>query len=163
LGTYDIGCGFMLAIKNSSLGENFWKMESRMCMDAFHGYAHNYVCQTKNHPLGITGAGLKDFKTIKQIFSASNQLATVTCYSSSYRCHVLLKLLFKQWDEEKYLNLGTMILNNYKQALGIINSDSLILQEAMNSLKIHPSELETWHAEEVKYFCMLGSEPEWDI
>lgn len=51
LGTYDIGCGFMSTIENSSLGEDFRKMESRMCMDAFHGYAHNYICQTKNHPL----------------------------------------------------------------------------------------------------------------
>ncbi|KAG1852587.1 hypothetical protein C8R48DRAFT_749778 [Suillus tomentosus] len=163
LGAYDIGCGFTSTIENSSLGENFWKMESCMCVDAFHGYAHNYVCQTKNHPLGITGAGLEDFETIKRIFSASNQLATVTRYSSSYCRHALLELFFKQWDEEKYLNLGTMILNNYKQALGIINSDGLVLQEAMNSLKIHPGELETWRAEEVEYFRTLGSEPEWDV
>ncbi|KAG1858513.1 hypothetical protein F4604DRAFT_1589518 [Suillus subluteus] len=163
LGAYDIGCGFTSTIENSSLGENFRKMESRMCVDAFHGYAHNYVCQTKNHPLGITGAGLEDFETIEQIFSASNQLATVTHYSSSYRHHALLELFFKQWDEEKYLNVGTMILNNYKQALGIINSDGLVLQQAMNSLRIHLGELETWHAEEVEYFCMLGSEPEWDV
>ncbi|KAG1837662.1 hypothetical protein F4604DRAFT_1885677 [Suillus subluteus] len=124
LGAYDIGCGFTSTIENSSLGENFRKMESRI---------------------------------------ASNQLATVTHYSSSYRRHALLELFFKQWDKEKYLNIGTMILNNYKQALGIINSDSLILQQAMNSLRIHLGELETWHAEEVEYFRTLGSEPEWDV
>ncbi|KAG2366644.1 hypothetical protein BDR07DRAFT_1373563, partial [Suillus spraguei] len=94
---------------------------------------------------------------------ASNQLAPVTCYSSSHCHHALFELFFKQWDKEKYLNLGTMILNNYKQALGIINSDGLILQQAMNSLRIHPRELETWRAEEVKYFRTLGLEPEWDV
>ncbi|KAG2370354.1 hypothetical protein BDR07DRAFT_1476360 [Suillus spraguei] len=163
LGTYDIGCGFTLTIENSSLGEKFWKMESHMCVDAFHGYVHNYICKTKNHPLGITGTGLEDFETIDWIFSASNQLAPVTRYSSSHCHHALFELFFKQWDKEKYLNLITMILNNYKQALGIINSDGLILQQAMNSLRIHSGELETWCAEEVKYFHTLGLEPEWDV
>jgi hypothetical protein len=60
LGAYDIGCGFTSTVCASSLGPVFMEKQSRLCVDAFHGYAHNYVCQTRHHPLGIEGAGLED-------------------------------------------------------------------------------------------------------
>ncbi|KAG2351418.1 hypothetical protein BDR07DRAFT_1236916, partial [Suillus spraguei] len=61
LGAYDIGCRFASTVHASSLGPAFMEKQSCLCVDAFHGYAHNYVCQTQHHPLGIEGAGLEDF------------------------------------------------------------------------------------------------------
>jgi hypothetical protein len=77
LGAYDIGCGFSSTVMASSLGPLFKNMDCHLCVNAFHGFAHNYCCQTKHHLLGIDGAGLEDFGTIKCIFSASNALSPV--------------------------------------------------------------------------------------
>lgn len=163
LGAYDIGCGFQSTIRASRLGDAFERQKCRMCVDAFHGYAHNYLCQTKNHPNGITGAGIEDFGTIEHFFSASNAIAPVIRYASSYRRHVFLDLFFKQWDEDKYLNLGTMIYNNYKQALDIVSTESIALDEAKQSLGIQEGDLESWRQEEIEYFAHLGKETEWDV
>ncbi|KAG1792700.1 uncharacterized protein HD556DRAFT_1432574 [Suillus plorans] len=139
LGAYDIGCGFQSTIRASRLGDAFERQKCRMCVDAFHGYAHNYLCQTKNHPNGIVGAGIEDFGTIEHFFSASNAIAP-------------------QWDEDKYLNLGTMIYNNY-----ILSTESIALDEAKRSLDIQEGDLKTWRQEEIEYFAHLGKETEWDI
>ncbi|KAG2101883.1 uncharacterized protein F5147DRAFT_746939 [Suillus discolor] len=165
LGAYNIGCGFSAMVKASSLGPAFTEQESHLCIDSFHRFAthhlncctfiaHNYICQTQHHPLRIEGAGLEDFGATKHIFSASNVLAPVIRYASSYRHH---------WDEEKYMNLGTMLLNNYCQALHIISTDTLALREAMASLNIQQGNIEQWHSEEIEYFHALRQEPEWDV
>ncbi|KAG1853644.1 hypothetical protein F4604DRAFT_1933044 [Suillus subluteus] len=163
LGAYDIGCGFQSTIHASRLGDAFERQKCRMCVDAFHGYAHNYLCQTKNHPNGIFGAGIEDFGIIEHFFSALNTIAPVIQYASSYRRHVFLDLFFKQWDEDKYLNLGTMIYNNYKQALDIVLTESIALAEAKHSLNIQEGDLKTWRQEEIEYFAHLGKEMEWDV
>ncbi|KAG1850194.1 hypothetical protein DFJ58DRAFT_716828 [Suillus subalutaceus] len=162
LGAYDIGCGYSSTVRASSLGTTFMEMQSRLCVDSFHGYAHNYVCQTQHHPLGIEGAGLEDFGVAERIFSASNVLAPVIRYASAYRRHMFLDLFFKQWDEDKYANLGTILLNNYRQALQIISLETVALEEAKTSLGVQDTDLVNWRAEEIRYFQMLGKELEWD-
>ncbi|KAG2119870.1 uncharacterized protein F5147DRAFT_742122 [Suillus discolor] len=163
LGAYDIGCGFSSMVHASSLGTTFTEMQSRLYVDSFHGYAHNYVCQTQHHhPLGIESAGLEDFGIAECIFSASNALAPVIHYASAYCHHMFLDLFFKQWDEDKYTNLGTMLLNNYRQALQIISSETVALEEAKTSLGIQDTDLMNWRAEEIQYFQTLGKEPKWD-
>ncbi|KAG1777132.1 hypothetical protein EV702DRAFT_1179551 [Suillus placidus] len=129
-------CSLVMA---SSLGPLFKKMDCCLCVNAFHGFAHNYRCQTKHHPLGIDGAGLEDFGTIEHIFSASNALAS------------------------KYVNLATMIYNNYHQALQVISKESVALTEAMMSLGITKEDITLWRQEEVEYFHTLGQEPPWDV
>ncbi|KAG1745409.1 uncharacterized protein EDB91DRAFT_1080328 [Suillus paluster] len=151
LGAYDIGC------------PAFMEKQSHLCIDAFHGYAHNYICQTQHHPLGIEGAGLEDFGVAESIFSASNALASVIRYASPYHRHVFLDLFFKQWDEDKYSNLGTMLLNNYWQAQQVISTETIMLREAMSSLGIQEEDLMNWRSEEIQYFQTLGKEPEWDV
>ncbi|KAG1873164.1 hypothetical protein F4604DRAFT_1880999 [Suillus subluteus] len=155
LGAYDIGCGFQSTIRASRLGDAFKRQKCHMCVDAFHGYAHNYLCQMKNHPNGIVGAGIEDFGTIEHFFSASNAIAPIIQYASSYHRH--------QWDEDEYLNLGTMIYNNYKQALNIVLTESIALAEAKHSLNIQEEDLKTWRQEEIEYFAHLGKEMEWDV
>ncbi|KAG1871441.1 hypothetical protein F4604DRAFT_1583258 [Suillus subluteus] len=163
LGTYDIGCGFSSTIESSSLGPLFKQMDCRMCVDVFHGFAHNYKCQTRHHPRGIKGAGLEDFGMAERIFSASNALAPIIRYASAYNRHVSLDMFFKQWDAEKYMNLATMIFNNYRQALHIITHETVMLAEAMASLGIVEGDFALWQEEEVRYFSTLGQEPEYDV
>ena len=82
---------------------------------------------------------------------------------SAYCCRVFIDLFFKQWDAEKYQNLGNMLFNNYKQAHQIIKDEQLALDNAKNSLGIKDGELEKWQKEEAEYFSTLGQEPERDI
>ncbi|PCH43265.1 hypothetical protein WOLCODRAFT_47945, partial [Wolfiporia cocos MD-104 SS10] len=99
---YDIGCEFEGTIRCSSLGWGWKEANCRCCVNAFHGYTHCYPCQMCNHLNVIEGAGIEDLETLERIFSASNNLASVTLHASASRRRVLIDTYFKQWDEEKY-------------------------------------------------------------
>ena len=70
---------------------------------------------------------------------------------------------FQQWDEEKYCNLGTMLLNNYRQALKIVDEDQVILNEILQARNISVEDLDRWQNEQVAYFASLGQEPAEDF
>jgi hypothetical protein len=70
-----------------------------------------------------------------------NQLAPIIQYATAFCQQVFIDMFFKQWDEEKYQNLGTMLLKNYLQALGIIENESMLLLEAMKSLNIQDGDI----------------------
>lgn len=159
----DIGCALKKTIASSSLGSRFKSRGCNCCVNAFHGYSHNWACQKKNHPNVIKGLGLEDLETLERIFSASNAVASVTRYATAYRRRVYIDMFFRQWDEDKYLNLGTMLLGNYRQALSIIANDSLALNDTLVTLGITTSDLDNWQDEEAKFFSTLGQEPAWDV
>ncbi|KAF9490629.1 hypothetical protein BDN71DRAFT_1511118 [Pleurotus eryngii] len=137
---YDIRCSFKSTVASSTLSSQAQAM--RFCINTFHSYSHSYSCQVNNHPNIIPGMGLEDLETLEHVFSLSNQLAAVVCYSSAFQRRLAINAFFQQWDEDKYLNLGTMILNNYKQALWILNEESIVLEEAKKMLGIQPGDLE---------------------
>ncbi|KAI0674940.1 hypothetical protein C8Q78DRAFT_1075288 [Trametes maxima] len=155
---FDIGCTFEGTVKSSSLGPTFMKSGSRICVNAFHGYSHNYRCQLVNHPNILRGIGIKDLETMERIFSASNHLASIVRYASAYRRRVLIDAFFRQWDTEKYQNLGLMLYNNYRQALELIKSLTAELSQVLASLEIGVNELRVYRQEELQYFEELGEE-----
>lgn len=163
MGGYDVGCSFSGTVERSSLGARFAKQKSRLCVNAFHGYSHDYACQVKNHPTFIAGMGLEDLETMERIFSASNQLASVIRYATAYRRRVLIDQFFQQWDTEKYLNLGKMLYDNYRQALDLINELEIVVAEAMKSLEISQDDLDQYAAEERAYLATLGKESVEDL
>jgi hypothetical protein len=159
----DIACSLQKTISGSSLGETFKQKNYRCYVNAMHGYTHNWACQRDNHPIIIKGLGLEDLETLERIFSASNVVAAITRYATPY-CHcVFIDMFFKQWDEEKYSNLATMLYNNYIQALNIITTNSVVLQDALQSLDITEMDLAQWEIEQNEYFWTLSEEREWDI
>lgn len=160
---YDIGCAFQKTIATSSLGPSFSASFSRCLVNAYHGYTHNYACQCKNHPGVVEGVGLEDFETMERVFSSSNEVAGVTRHATGYRRRVFIDLHFQQWDDEKYCNLGTMLLNNYRQALKIIDEDQIILNETLEARNISIEDLDRWQDEQVTYFESLGQEPAEDV
>lgn len=160
---YDIGCVFQKTISSSSLGAQFTESKSRCCVNAFHGYSHNFACQTQNHPNVIDGVGIEDLETMERIFSSSNQVAGVTRYASAYHRRVFIDMFFQQWDDDKYRNLASMLLNNYRQALSIIKDEGTAVEETMHGLGISSTDLETWHREQVSFFETIGEESRWDI
>ena len=161
---YDIGCSFSATVAASSLGPKFQESGSRCCVNAFHGYSHNYLCQAHNHPNIIQGMGLEDLEGMERIFSGSNQLASVTRYSTAYRRRVIIDQYFQNWDAEKYRNLGQWLYSNYVQALKILKEESYALEEAMLSLGITgTAQLDEWHQEQVAYLHTLGKEEDYDV
>ncbi|KAH9847417.1 hypothetical protein C2E23DRAFT_741984 [Lenzites betulinus] len=155
---FDVGCTLAGTIDRSSLGAEFRRLGCRLCVDAFHGYSHSHQCQLRHHPSTIEGAGIEDLGTMERVFSASNQLAPVIRYASRYRRHVLIDQYFKQWDDDKYANLATMLLNNYRQALDIIEQDSKSVDDALGILRCRIEDLTQWRQDEVAYFANVGTE-----
>ncbi|KAI0684138.1 hypothetical protein BC835DRAFT_1293887 [Cytidiella melzeri] len=163
LGGYDIGCAFLSTVQRSSLGPAFQEKNGHFCVCAFHGYSHCHTCQMQFHPNNLAGAGLEDLETMERIFSASNQLASVTRYASPYRRRLFIEAYFRQWDEDKSLNTGTFILSNYRQALEIVEHDAEVLREAMESLGITEANMDEWEREEMGFFARLGDEDNYDV
>ncbi|THU89328.1 hypothetical protein K435DRAFT_821451 [Dendrothele bispora CBS 962.96] len=160
---YDIGCSFSSTINSSSLGPCFNERKCRTCVNAFHGYSHNFLCQLFFHPLNIAGMGLEDLETLERVFSSSNQLVPITRYATAYRRRVLIDLYFRQWDDEKYQNLANMLHNNYLQALEIIETDSRDLNEGLMALGLTTEDLERYYADEAQHFKNLGTESDEDL
>lgn len=133
-------------------------------MNAYHGYAHNYYCQTQNHPNNIEGVGLEDFKTMERFFSGSNAAAGLIRHATKFRRSLYLDLYLKQADADKYLQIGNMLLGNYKQAHQIIRDEGLLLNEALEAEGITTADLDLWQSEQRQYFdSNLGKEPEEDL
>ncbi|KAG6839861.1 hypothetical protein C0991_011015 [Blastosporella zonata] len=160
---YDIGCEFEKTIHSSSLGALFKELDCRCCVNAFHGYSHNYLCQLTHHPNGIEGMGLEDLETLERVFSASNSLAPVTRYMTAYRRRVFIDLYFQHWDDDKYANLATMLYNNYKQALNIIEENTTQVNHVLALYNIDKAALVSLIAEERQYFQALGKRSEGDL
>ncbi|KAJ3717729.1 hypothetical protein C8R42DRAFT_610832 [Lentinula raphanica] len=160
---YDIGCSFGGTITNSSLGEEFKARDCRTCVNAFHGYSHNAVCQQSNHPLNITGMGLEDLETLERFFSCSNQLAAVTRYMTPFRRRMFIDMFLQQWDRDKYQNLATMLHNNVIQALEIIENDGQALQADLDAKGLSFQDLEAFFQDESNHTQELGKETEADL
>ncbi|KAL7283898.1 hypothetical protein ACG7TL_001170 [Trametes sanguinea] len=155
---YDIGCDFSETVANSSLGPDALALGTRFCVNAFHGYSHSYNCQVVFHLNVILGMGLEDLEVLERIFSGSNQLAPIIRYASRYRRWILIDLYFRQWDHEKYSNIGLMLYNNLGQALDIIRSQSPVLDQALKSLQLSVNDLERFSNEEREFFLNLRDE-----
>ncbi|GAW02457.1 hypothetical protein LENED_004115 [Lentinula edodes] len=148
---YDIGCSFSETIAKTSLNEAFQKKKCHTCVNAFHGYSHNTLCQQSFHLTHIKGMGLEDLETLERIFSQSNQLAAVTRYMSRYHHKVFIDLFFWQWDSDKYANLGTMLFNNYIQALAELVHD-------LEQFNLMESDLEAMWVDQAGHFKELEKE-----
>lgn len=162
---YDIGCSFSSTILNSSLGPPFQKSSSRCCVNAFHAAGHSYNCQRTNHPNVIEGMGIEDLEVMERVFSSSNSVARLTRHASSFHRHQFIDLHFQQWDEDKYLNIGTMLFNNYVQALTIVEKDGYALAEALKNMDppLTEADLDGFLKEQLEYAERLEKpETTWD-
>ncbi|PPQ84634.1 hypothetical protein CVT24_007189, partial [Panaeolus cyanescens] len=160
---YDIGCSFQKTIQSTPLGKSFADSGSRCCVNAYHGYAHNFACQCANHPNNLEGLGLEDLETMERLFSLSNAVAIVIRYASKYRRRLFLDLFMRQYDMDKYANLGLMLRNNYVQALKIKLESTVVLDKIYEQRRILPGDLDKWHHDQATYFASLGKEPDADI
>ncbi|KAG8911652.1 hypothetical protein FRC02_006489 [Tulasnella sp. 418] len=154
---YDIGCAFKKTVARSSITG---LEDVQWVVPAMHGYAHNRHCQLSHHPKYVLGAGLEDFETCERTFSFTNHCAAVTRLAMPFHRLQTIDAQFRQYDADKYASLGSFILNNYKQALNIVEEYGDIFSQLYNLEHIKSRDFEKWNAEEEAYLSGLKKEPE---
>ncbi|KAG6846989.1 hypothetical protein C0991_002543, partial [Blastosporella zonata] len=116
-----------------------------------------------HHPNSIEGMGLEDLETLERVFSASNSLAPVTRYMTRHWRRVFIDLYFQQWDNDKYSNLATMLHQNYKQALRIIEENSNDVKHVLGLRHMDEEALVSLIGNEWQYFQTLGKRSKGDL
>lgn len=108
---YDIGCSFTkTALASKLVGPKLVGKRMRFVVCAFHGYAHNRLCQLSYHPLYLDGYGLEDLEGMERVFSLSNTAARLVRYASRFHWLQYLDLHFLQWDDDRYAELSQYVI-----------------------------------------------------
>ncbi|KAJ7430044.1 hypothetical protein B0H11DRAFT_2180943 [Mycena galericulata] len=120
---YDIGCGSETTIKNSPLGPEANLLRFKMLVGAFYGHAHNRKCQLRFLATYVKGLGLEDLEGCERLFSRLNALSKSVRYASVFHRRQLIAMYLEHLDTyETYANLSTFLVNNYKQAVEILDT-----------------------------------------
>ncbi|KAF8184026.1 hypothetical protein K438DRAFT_1598864 [Mycena galopus ATCC 62051] len=122
-----------------------------LLVGAFHGHAHNRRCQLKYLATYVEGMGIKDLEGCECFFSKSNGLSRSVQYASVFHCKQTIRTYPAHVDTfDTYANLSTVLINNYKQAVSILNTKKTAhLEEEkvyLDGLSVDPEE-ETDHME----------------
>ena len=83
-GGFDIGCKFKTTLNNSPLGPRARQLRHTCLVGAFHGHAHNCLCQLSHLATYVKGLGLEDLERCERAFSKSNALAAALRYASIF-------------------------------------------------------------------------------
>ncbi|KAG6809770.1 hypothetical protein H0H92_014809 [Tricholoma furcatifolium] len=160
-GGYDIGCKFGGTVNRSELGEQARQLHFKALVGAFHGHAHNRICQLSNLATYVQGMGLEDLEGCERFFSKSNALASSTRYATAFHRQQKIAGYLAHMDAfETQRSLGNFLTNNYRQALDLL-SGLPALQKAMEDQGIAGPEVFTeWLQEEKAYLQSLSKEPE---
>jgi hypothetical protein len=104
---YDIGCEFETTIKNSPIGDKARRLNLRVLVGAFHGHAHNCMCQLRFLTTYVCGLGLEDLEGCERFFSKSNALSRSTRYASVFHRRQSIATYMAHVDNfETYANLS---------------------------------------------------------
>ncbi|KAF8574809.1 hypothetical protein K439DRAFT_1624059 [Ramaria rubella] len=140
-----------------------WTILNMMRSGKLAKHAHNRLCQLSFHILMSRGFGLKDLETCKHVFAGSNAVARLTCHSTPFHQHQFIDKYFRQWDTEKYENLGHFLFNNYKQALEILQDMPNKIKSLTSGWEVSEAQFVEWLQQECDYLNSKHSEPEVDV
>ncbi|KIJ11415.1 hypothetical protein PAXINDRAFT_84590 [Paxillus involutus ATCC 200175] len=91
----NIGCQLLKMVAGNSLCDKAKGSNLCLVVNVFHGHAHNHKCQLQDHPMYLTGFGLKDLKTFfKFQFGCASHPPCITFHYVQF-----LDLHFHQWGE----------------------------------------------------------------
>ncbi|KAF8168860.1 hypothetical protein K438DRAFT_1615960 [Mycena galopus ATCC 62051] len=156
---YDIGCGHAKTLKNSPLGPKAKEHNFSLLVGAFHGHAHNRRCQLKYLATYVEGMGIEDLEGCERIFSKSNGLSRSVRYASVFHRKQTIRTYLAHVDTfDTYANLSTFLVNNYKQAVGILNIEKTV-KYAMAQAGVTEEMMEACLEEEKVYLDGLSVEP----
>ncbi|KAF8163878.1 hypothetical protein K438DRAFT_1618050 [Mycena galopus ATCC 62051] len=157
---YDIGCGHAKTLKNSPLGPKAKEHNFRMLVGAFHGHAHNCRCQLKYLATYVEGMGIEDLEGCERLFSKSNGLSRSVRYASVFHRKQTIRVYLAHVDTfDTYANLSTFLVNNYKQAVSILDTEKSV-KCAMAQAGVTEEMMKTRLEEEKAYLDGLSVEPE---
>ncbi|KAJ7348547.1 hypothetical protein DFH08DRAFT_914340 [Mycena albidolilacea] len=157
---YDIGCGHSTTIRHSQLGPKAAWLNLKMLVGAFHGHAHNRKCQLDYLATYVLGLGLEDLEGAERLFSRSNGLSRSVRYASVFHRRQTIWTYFAHLDTfETYANLSTFLVNNYKQAIEILDTEEP-LKYAMEQAGVTENMLKSRIQEEKAYLNTLLKEPQ---
>ncbi|KAJ6552453.1 hypothetical protein DFH09DRAFT_1248675 [Mycena vulgaris] len=144
---YDIGCGFDTTIKNSPLGPKAKDLNFKMLLRYLATYVH--------------GLGVEDLEGCEHFFSKSNALSRSVRYASVFRRKQTIATYLAHTDNfETYPNLSKFLVNNYKQALEILDTEEA-LKFAMEAAGINGrKDFIERLGQEKAYLKGLSKEPE---
>ena len=108
---YDIRCKFGLTVSKSKLGPLADELNLRLLVGAFHGHAHQWLCQLSNLTTYTQGLGLEDLEGCEWFFSKSDALASSTRYATAFHRQQSIVEYFRHTDTfETYANLSKSVL-----------------------------------------------------
>ena len=111
-GGFDIGCHIETTLKNSPLGPLAQALNYKSLVNAFHGHAHNRLCQLSHLATYTKGLGIEDLGVCERAFSRSNGLAGATRYMSIFHRMQAIAWYFEDTDHlETYQNLSKWLLH----------------------------------------------------
>lgn len=106
---YDVGCDTHTTVMNSSLGDRARELRLRFVVPAFHGHAHNRLCQLSWHPMYVEGAGKEDFECCERAFGDPNQLASGTRLATPFHRHQAIEEHFKFRSDDKHADSSEIL------------------------------------------------------
>ncbi|KAJ7600188.1 hypothetical protein C8J56DRAFT_767981 [Mycena floridula] len=151
-GGYDIGCSFEVTLRRSRLGRKALEQLYTSLIGLFHGYSHNRLCQLLKLVLYLEGMGLEDFETCERFFSSSNSLATTIRHASIFHRRQAITEYVRHHDAfHTYANLSTFLVNNYKQALDILATETAFKSSMKEMGVASMGVFDEWLKEELEY------------
>ncbi|KAF6742282.1 hypothetical protein DFP72DRAFT_830692 [Ephemerocybe angulata] len=157
---YDIGCKFASTITHSKLAAKAKEKNFTSLVGAFHGHAHNRLCQLSNLALYVEGMGLEDLEGCERMFSKSNQLAPSLRYASGFHREQKIEQYFKHMDShETIANLSKFLIDNYNQALEILSEQDDLKRRMREHGITNETVFVEWLEEERQYLAGLKDEP----
>ncbi|KAF7761157.1 hypothetical protein Agabi119p4_10566 [Agaricus bisporus var. burnettii] len=178
-GGYDIGCKFKTTLAGSELGPHAQSLGYTPLVGSFHGHAHNRLCQLSHLATYVKGLGLEDLEGCERFFLRSNALAASTRHTSPFHRQQQIVEYMKYTDTfetsqnlslftfffipvfstQGFVNPGEFLVQNYCQALRIIEGESTLLKK-MEKQGIQDGKVfEKWLEEERAYLKGLSQEP----
>ncbi|KAI0038768.1 hypothetical protein FA95DRAFT_1449808, partial [Auriscalpium vulgare] len=148
---YDIGCSMGKTVEASSLKDRASALDLTLIVNAFHGYAHNRLCQLRHHPLYKLGLGLEDFETCERIFSSLGAVARLIRHASHFHWKMFIDLHLQQWDEDRYGELANFLYKNYKQAISVLRDYEPEVRMFKAATGYTDEDFEAWVVEERQY------------
>ncbi|KAF7377629.1 hypothetical protein MSAN_00185700 [Mycena sanguinolenta] len=144
---YNIGCGFGKTLKKSPLSKRAEELNFRTLLPFLAMY--------------VPGMGLEDLEGCERFFSKSNALARSTRYASVFHRRQAIATYLAHSDVyDAYANLSTFLVNNYKQAVAILDQNPALVR-SMKEMGI--KDKQEFHArlkEERDYLIALSKELE---
>ncbi|KAJ7620205.1 hypothetical protein FB45DRAFT_980923 [Roridomyces roridus] len=153
---YDIGCHFCTTLNNSELGPEAREAHLRCLVGAFHGHAHNRLCQVCFLALYVEGLGIEDLEGCERRFSRSNALAGSCRRASRFHRQQEITAYFKHMDDfDVYANLATFLCSNYEQCLKILDDEPIVWRLMCEQDVLDGSEFVQALADEREYLTEL--------